>query len=271
MGRQIALNTAIHGYLVKLTDNSPDVRKAASSWVEEYLKGRIVKGRITELEVNNIKNRISIVETLFEAASGAQIVIEAISEDLVAKRQLFKELNAVVDANTILATNSSRFVSSKFIEEVDHPGRLINIHYFNPALVMKLVEVVKGEHCSSETVEIAMEFTKSTGKTPILVRKEIEKFVLNRIITAIAKEAYFLVENGYCSFEEVDLACENGAGHAMGPFKSKDLTGIDLNFKMMQEEYKTTGIKPPGYELFRILYEQGRYGQKTGHGFYDYD
>ena len=136
---------------------------------------------------------------------------------------------------------------------------------------MELVEVVKGEHTSEETAQELMAFCKASGKHGVLLRKEVEKFIVNRIITAIANEAYWLVENGYCSVEDVDIACKKGAGHKMGPFESKDLTGIDRNFLMMQAQFDKTGVKPVGYDLFKEMYDQGRFGRKTGHGFYDYE
>ena len=162
-------------------------------------------------------------------------------------------------------------VEAIFVPDVENPGRLANLHYFNPALVMELVEVVKGEHTSEQTAQELMEFCKASGKHGVLLRKEVEKFIVNRIISAIANEAYWLVENGYCSVEDVDIACKKGAGHKMGPFESKDLTGIDRNFLMMQAQYDKTGVKPVGYDLFKEKYDQGRFGRKTGHGFYDYE
>ena len=103
------------------------------------------------------------------------------------------------------------------------------------------------------------------------MRKEIERFIANRIIKAIYDEAYWLVENGYCSFEAVDLACEKGLGHKMGPYRTKDLTGIDLTYRMMTTTYEATGEKPVGYDLIKNLYDQGRLGKAVGHGFYDYE
>jgi len=271
MGRQIALSTAKYGYEVFCTDSNANVCAQAAAWAEDYLAGRVAKGRMTAEEVAAIKGRFHITADLAEAAKNADLVIEAIFENEEAKHEVFRKLNALAPKTAILATNSSTMVSSIFAGDVDDSSRVANLHYFNPALVMELVEVVKGDHTSEETAETLMEFCRATGKYPILLRREVEKFVVNRIITAIANEAYWLVENGYCTVEDVDVACEKGAGHKMGPFRSKDLTGIDLNFKMMQERYDKTGEKPVGYDLFKAQYDQGRYGRKTGHGFYDYE
>ena len=271
MGRQIALNTAKYGFSVRLTDCSADMRAAAADWAGEYLAGRVTKGRMTEQEAAGTAGRFRVTETLEEAVRDADLVIEAIFEDEQAKHDLFRRVNALARKDAILATNSSTMVSSIFAGDVDEPARLANLHYFNPALVMELVEVVKGEHTSEQTAQTLMDFARATGKYPVLLRREVEKFIVNRIITAIANEAYWLVENGYCTYQDVDVACEKGAGHKMGPFRSKDLTGIDLNFRMMQAQYDKTGRKPLGYDLFKAQYDRGRYGRKTGHGFYDYE
>lgn len=271
MGRQIALNTAKYGFDVYVTDVNEDVCKSAAQWEEEYLAGRIAKGRMTQEEVDGIKSRMHITTNLEEAAKNADLVIEAIFEDENAKHDIFRKLNKMARKDALLTTNSSTMVSSLFACDVDDPSRLANLHYFNPALVMELTEVVKGDHTSEETAQALMDFSRATGKYPVLLRKEVEKFIVNRIISAIANEAYWLVENGYCTYEDVDIACEKGAGQKMGPFRSKDLTGIDRNFLMMQAEYDKTGKKPQGYDLFKEQYDQGRYGRKTGHGFYDYE
>lgn len=271
MGRQIALNTAKYGFEAYVTDCNADVCKQAEAWADEYLAGRVAKGRMTQEEVDGIKSRLHITEDLAEAVKDADLVIEAIFENEEAKHDIFRKVNALAKKDALLTTNSSAMVSSIFVPDVDDPSRLANLHYFNPALVMELVEVAMGEHTSEETAQTLMEFCRATGKTPVLMRREIEKFITNRIISAIANEAYWLVENGYCTYQDVDIACEKGAGHKMGPFRSKDLTGIDRNFLMMQAEYDKTGKKPLGYDLFKEQYDQGRYGRKNGHGFYDYE
>jgi len=270
MGRQIALNTAIYPYAVTIFDANSAVLENVSGWVETYLQGRITKGRMTEEQVAEIKQRFHVCSTLEEALNDVDLVIEAIVEIEDIKHKVLKQVSDLVRPDTLITTNSSRMPSSLFKDDVANPRRLANLHYFNPALVMKLVEVVQGEHCSDETVEALFEFCRNTGKIPILLKKEIEGFVVNRILTAINQEARWLVEQGYCSVEDVDLACENGLSHPMGPFRLNDLTGVDLTFHILHRQYEATGQKPAGYDMIKELYDQGFYGKKSGRGFYDY-
>jgi len=271
MGRQIALNTAIYPYEVRLYDAKPEVRADVVKWEDTYLAGRIAKGRMTQEKVDGIRSRFAVCETLEEACQDADLVIEAIVEIKDVKSAVLHQVSELVRPDTIIATNSSRMVSSMFINDVSNPQRLANLHYFNPALVMKLVEVVQGAHCSQETAQTLYDFCLATGKDPIWLRKEVDGFVVNRILAALKKEARWLVENGYCTYQEVDIACEKGLNHPMGPYRLEDLTGIDLTYNIMQRAYEESGEKPLGYDLTKSMYDQGRYGKKSGHGYYDYE
>ena len=271
MGRQIALNTAIYPFDVTVFDANPAVLEDLAKWADTYLAGRIAKGRMTEEQVAGIRSRFTICATLEEAVKDADLVIEAIVERKDIKSAVFAQVSALVREDTIIATNSSRMVSSMFVDDVSNPQRLANLHYFNPALVMKLVEVVQGAHCSDETAQALYDFAVATGKEPIWLRKEIDGFVVNRILQALKTEARWLVENGYCTPQEVDKACEKGLNHPMGPFRLDDLSGIDLTYSIMQRRLEETGEVPVGYELVKSYYDKGWYGKKTGRGFYEYE
>ena len=270
MGRQIALNTAIYPFEVTVFDANAACLEDLAAWKESYLAGRIAKGRMSEEQVAGIQSRFTICDTLEAAVKDADLVIEAIVEREDIKRSVLKQVSDLVRPDTLITTNSSRMVSSLFKNDVANPSRLANLHYFNPALVMKLVEVVEGEHCSQETAEALMAFCKATGKTPILLNREVDGFVVNRILQAINDEARWLVQEGYCSYEDVDIACENGLSHPMGPFRLNDLTGIDVTLNVMDRRYEMFGEKPIGYDMIKSMVEEGRLGKKVGRGFYDY-
>jgi 3-hydroxybutyryl-CoA dehydrogenase len=161
-------------------------------------------------------------------------------------------------------------VSSMFKDLVENPSRLANLHYFNPALVMKLIEVVQGDHTSPETADLLMEFSRRTGKTPIRLTKECEGFVVNRALGALKRECLKIVEEGICTPQEVDTGLELGLNHPMGVFRLNDLTGIDLYFHLLEQMYKDSGVKPVGYDLYKDMVARGELGQKTGKGFYSY-
>lgn len=270
MGRQIALNAAMHGFDTYLTDAFSIVLDKVAVWADSYLAGRIAKGRITESMKAETLARFHLVPTLQEAACDAQLVIEAIIEDREVKNAFYRDLNAVAPKDCVFASNSSYIVSSAFMGLVDDPGRLANLHYFNPALAMKVVEVVKGEHTSQATADLLCEFAVANGKTPVRVNKEIRGFVVNRILTAIRDEAYFLLESGVASAEDIDAGVKGGLNHPMGPFELLDLTGIDLNYLSMEDRIKEGEPKPHGYEIAKAKYEAHEWGRKTGKGFYEY-
>ena len=271
MGRQIALNTAIYPFEVTVFDSNPAVLEDLAKWEDNYLAGRIAKGRMTEEQVAQIRSRFTICTTLEEALKDVDLVIEAIIERKDIKSAVFQQVSALVREDTIIATNSSRMASSIFADDVSNPSRLANLHYFNPALVMKLVEVVQGEHCSDETAQALYDFAVATGKEPIWIKKEVEGFIVNRMLQALKNEARWLVENGYCTPQEVDKACEKGLNHPMGPFRLEDFSGIDLTYNIMERKIEETGEIPVGYTLIKSYYDKGWYGKKSGRGFYEYE
>ena len=271
MGRQIAMNTAIYPFKVTVFDTNSAVLEDLAKWKETYLAGRIDKGRMNEEQVAAICRRFTICRTLEDALMDADLVIEAIIESKELKESVFRQVSDLVRPDTIITTNSSRMASSLFAHCVSNPQRLANLHYFNPALVMKLVEVVQGTHCSNETAQTLYDFAVATGKEPIWLKKEVEGFVVNRILQAIKQEARWLVENGYCTPQEVDKACERGLNHPMGPFRLEDFSGIDLTYNIMQRRINETGEIPVGYTLIKSYYDKGWYGKKSGRGFYDYE
>lgn len=275
MGRQIAMNTAMNGrkegYQVILTDSFPKALESAKAWAADYLAGRVKKGRLTQEEADFVGGNLSFSGDVDESVKQADLVIEAVIEDLEVKRKLFGQISQICKPDAILATNSSNLVSSKLADVTCHPERLLNLHYFNPALVMQLVEVVRGPHTSGETVEAAKAFAEKTGKCPIVINKEIAGFVANRINAAVTREACLLLEKGIASVEDIDTACEKGLGYPMGPFRLMDLTGIDVNYYVRRDRYAESGDendKPSPLVIEKV--KKGEFGRKTGKGWYTY-
>ena len=271
MGRQIALCAAIHGFDATVYDLKPEVLDAVAEWHKDYMAGRIAKGRMTEQQVAETNARFHLEPSLEKAVEGVDCVIECIVEIQEVKANFFRQLDQIIDENVIVCTNSSYMVSSLFADCLKNPSRLCNMHFYNPALVMEFVEVVQGPHTSEETAGAAFAFCKAIGKCPIWQKKEIPGFAGNYLIAGLTQRARYLVQNGYCTPQEVDIALEKGFNHKMGVFRMGDLTGIDLTYTMMKSTYERTGEKPDMYDIYEQMVKEGRLGRKTGHGFYDYE
>jgi len=271
MGHQIAMLCAIHGFKTVCTDVDKKILKKAENFADTYLAGRVEKERLTAEQAKAARGRISFSPSMEESVKDADYVIEAVLEILDLKRKVFADLDRMAPPHAILATNSSAIVSSRIADATQRPEKVLNVHFFNPALVMKLVEVVQGPHVSDETREITMALCEKLDKVPVHLKKEVNGFLLNRIFDAITREALWLLEMGVASMEDIDRAQVYGAGHPMGTFRLMDLTGIDLTYIMGMEAFRETGDTRhlPSPSVVE-KYVRGEYGQKTGKGWYDY-
>jgi len=272
MGHQIALSAALAGFKVKCTDVSSEILAKAEEFADSYLPGRVAKGKLTEEEAKQARANVAFVPTLEEAVADVDLVIEAVIEKLDVKRMLFAQFDEMTPPHAILASNSSYIVSSRIADVTKRSEKVCNMHFFNPALVMKLVEVVKGPHVSDKTAETAMEVARQMGKTPVLLHKEIYGFLVNRLLQATRKEALKLLDMGVASYEDIDTAVVNGLGYPMGPFQLLDLTGVDLAYHTYMGQYQESGDpadKPSPTVVEK--YVRGEWGKKVGKGFYDYE
>ena len=262
MGSQIGMVCALAGYDVTLQDVDEDLLRKAQEQLESRMKRNVEKRRMEQEEVNVAFDRMSFTTDLENAASEADFVIEAAVEKLEIKREIFTKLDEAAPEHAILATNSSTIVSSQVADATNRPDRVCNMHFFNPALVMECVEVVRNPETSDATIETAIELTRRIGKAPIILEKEVSGFVANRILGALMDEAVDLYENGVASFEDIDTACKTALGHPIGPFELMDLTGIDVNYHVRMARYEETGdesAKPK--KSVAEKYEKGELGR----------
>src|SRR4028118_868979 len=228
MGSQIGMVCSLAGYGVSVQDIDEGMLEKAQEQLRARMARDVEKGRMEQDEVNAAFDRMNFTNDLEGSASETDFVIEAAVEKLDVKRELFGMLDEAAPEHTILATNSSTLVSSQVADATDRPDRVCNMHFFNPALVMKCVEVVRGPKTSDATVETTVELTRRIGKAPVVLSKEISGFVANRILGALRDEAISLHEKGVASIEDIDTACKTALGHPMGPFELMDLTGIEI-------------------------------------------
>ncbi|OLN27822.1 3-hydroxyacyl-CoA dehydrogenase family protein [Desulfosporosinus metallidurans] len=272
MGHQIALSAALAGYQVSCTDISLEMLSKAEEFARTYLPERVAKAKLTQEQAEQAMANISFTQNLEKAAGDADFVIEAAVEKINVKRKLFADLDRIAPPQAILATNSSFIVSSKIADATKRPDKVCNMHFFNPALVMKLVEVVQGPHTSTETAQITMDLCKKMGKKGAWLKKEIYGFLVNRILAALHHEAQFLADMGISTPEEIDMAVTNALGHPMGPFRLMDFTGIDLAYYIAMERYQETGDpKDKPSPLIVEKFAKGEWGRKTKKGFYSYE
>lgn len=272
MGSQIAMVCALAGYDTDVVDIAQEAVDRAAEQLHSRMDRDVSKGRRTREDVDAAFERMTFSTDRDACAAQADFVIEAAVEDLTIKRQVFAELDAVCPEHTILATNSSNIVSSRVADATNRPEKVCNVHFFNPALVMKCVEVVPNPATSPETVETAMALARSIGKAPVQLKKEVPGFVANRLLGALRTEALKLYEDGVADYEDIDVAARTALNHPMGPFELMDMVGIDVVYLIRLAEYEQTGdpASLPA-ESIREKYEAGEYGRKSGRGWYDYE
>jgi 3-hydroxybutyryl-CoA dehydrogenase len=271
MGAQIAQQAGLNGIQVRLHDKDEgQLRKAVES-NRGHLRRRVDKGKLAQAEAEAALERVQVTTDLGEAARGADVVIEAVFEDLQVKQEIFSELDRVARPDAVLASNSSTMGISQIVAGLPRPERCLNMHFFYPVLVMDLVEVIRGPQTSDATVECAMAMAREMGRTPVLINKEIDGFIVNRILHAATQEAYRLLDAGVAGFEDIDTAVEKGLNWPMGPFRLGDFSGLDVTYNARLHMYRTTGEERfrPSPRL-EAKVKAGKLGRKTKEGWYRY-
>lgn len=270
MGRGIAQVAAQAGHEVYLSDVGIDVVKKNLEIVESGLKRLIEKGKMTKAEVEGILGRIRATKDL-EGAEKADIVIEAVLEDIALKQRVFKGLDERTKPEAVLASNTTSCSISQIASATKTPERVVGMHFFNPPAIMQLVEIMPGILSSEETVEKARAFALDLGKEPVVTKKEGPAGVTSRILAGLLNEAVWVLQEGIASVEAIDKAVVLGCNHKMGPFALMDLIGVDIHLAKTKMLYEKTGDARyrPCYLLEQMV-TAGLLGKKAGRGFYDY-
>ena len=271
MGNGIAQVAATAGYNVIMSDIEDRFVQSGIKNVDKFLAKSVEKGKMSGDEKNAIMGRIKGT-TKIEDMKDADVVVEVVLEKMDLKKQIFKQLDEITKKDAILATNTSSMSITEIATATARPDRVVGMHFFNPVPLMKLVEVIRGLRTGDETVATTMELSKKLGKEPVEVKVDVPGFLANRLMIAVAIEAIKLYEQGIASKEDVDKAAKLGLNYPMGPFELMDLTGIDINYHVMdyfhQELPKELKWDPP--LTIKNMVKAGLLGRKTGAGWYNY-
>ncbi len=271
MGSQIGLHCAVYGHAVWMCDADAEALERGAADQAKWLNEQIEAGVVAADQRQAILDRIRRSVALAESAAGADLVIEAITEDLAVKRSVFHELDQLCPPHTILATNSSSIRISRIESATGRPDRVLNTHFVQPVWKHPFVELMRGTETSDDTLESVRRFMASMGVIPILVRRENTGFVFNRIWRAVKKESLRLVDRGVATFEDVDRSWMIQMETPMGPFAMMDQIGLDVVRDIELVYYEESGDPsdaPPQVLLDKIA--GGELGVKTGKGFYTY-
>ncbi len=270
MGAGIAQTCSQAGYQVTMMDLTDELVEGGFKRIRTPLEKRVQRGKMTQDEVEKIIAGITGTTSLEEAAKEADYVIEAVIEDMGVKKEVYEEVDKICRPEVVFASNTSSLSITEMAAVTSRPDRFLGMHFFNPAPVMKLIELIKGSETSAETVALARDLSIKLGKDPVEV-KESAGFVVNRILVPMMNEAFNLLMEGVATAEDIDKAMKLGTNMPMGPLELADFTGLDVGLAVMEVLHRETGdprFRPS--PLLRQYVRGGRLGRKAGRGVYDY-
>jgi len=271
MGNGIAQVAAQAGYQVVMRDIEDRFVENGLKAIQKFLTKSVEKGKMTEDQKKGALGKIKGT-TRMEDLKDVDFVIEAVFEDLDLKKNIFKQLDELTRPEVILTTNTSSMSITEIAMSTKRPEKVAGMHFFNPAPLMRLVEVIRGYDTNDETIRTVMEMAKKMGKEPIEVKKDTPGFVVNRLMTPHFVEAIKMLEEGVASVEDIDKAVKLGLNYPMGPFELMDLTGVDIAHHVMEYLYKELNKESKWSvpTLMKSMIRAGRLGRKTGAGWYKY-
>jgi 3-hydroxybutyryl-CoA dehydrogenase len=270
MGSGIAQVSAQAGWDVVLRDVTDEALTRGTDGIKASYDKFVSKGKLEAADAEAALARITTTTDL-DAAADADVVVEAVFENIDVKREIFGTLDGLVKDDTVLASNTSAIPITKIAAATSRPERVVGTHFFSPVPMMALCELVRGHRTSDETLATAREFAESVGKTCIVVNRDVAGFVTTRLISALVVEAAKLQESGVATAEDIDTACKLGFGHAMGPLATADLTGVDILLHASDNIYtesRDAKFAPP--ESMRRMVDAGDIGRKSGRGYYEH-
>ena len=273
MGHGIAQEFAAAGYCVQLHDITDEQLKNACIQIDNNLRMLAENDIIDKERIPETLQRIHTTTDLKNAAENADFVVEAVSENLSLKQQIFKELDIICPSHTILASNTTALMPSQIGANTNRTDKILNTHYFNPPYLIPLVEIIRSSNTSDETVSATFDLLTAIGKTPAIIEKEALGFVGPRLQTALIREAFSIVEQGIASAETVDLVVRNSFGRRLsvaGPFEVFELAGWDLVVAAFEELYKDLNSSSDINPLLQEMVSTGKLGVKSGEGFYEW-
>lgn len=271
MGHGIAQVYATRGYEVSLLDISEDILKKAIQGIEWSLNKFVEKRRIRKEDAEAAFSRIKTTTSYEEAAKDIDFAIEAVPENLDLKKKVFAKLDEVAPEHAIIATNTSTLSITEMGGATRRPDKAVGMHWFNPPQLMQLIEVIKGDDTSDETTSLVMELSKKLRKNPILCKKDVRGFIVNRILGSVFNEAFWAYHRGETSKEGIDASMRYTGGFPMGWFELCDFVGIDIAYEVGKVLHKAYGARfLPCTEVIEPLAKEKKLGRKTGAGFYDW-